>query len=166
MIGYTVTTVDSHPIIAVNRTSSTAQKDISKTIRQAFTTLTIHMQELGIMPMGPAVTLFHSIDEKEKVIDFSVGYPIADDEVSKVRGDVSVIQMPDGKVAKAYHKGPYSSIFKTYVEIYKNMTDDGLEHGGAAWEVYLDSPGQTRKEEMLTQIYISITNEHPAQIAV
>ncbi len=119
------------------------------------------------MPMGPAVTLFHSIDEKEKVIDFSVGYPVSEGDVGKVQGgDTTVLQMPGGKVAKAYHKGPYSSIFKTYVEIYKNMTEDGLEHGGAAWEVYLDSPGQTRKEDMLTQIYISITNEVPAQIAV
>ncbi len=154
MIGYTVGTVESHPIIAVDCRSSTAQNEISKTIRKAFMILTAYMQETGTMPMGPAVTLYHSIDQEQA--HFSLGYPVSDGDLKKVKDGIKVVYIPGGKVAKAVHQGPYSSMFKTYVQIYERMQEAGLEHGGAAWEVYLNSSGQTPKEDMLTEIYISV----------
>ncbi len=154
MIGYSTGNVESHPIIAVNCISSTAQNEISKTIRKAFIALAAYMQETNTIAMGPAITLYHSIDKKQA--HFSLGYPVADQDLEKVKDGIEVVYIPGGKVAKAMHKGPYATLFKTYVEIYDKMQQTGLEHGGAAWEVYLDSPGQTPKEEMLTEIYISI----------
>ena len=154
MIEYTIATVETHPIIAVNCQTSTKQKDISKAIRRSYLTVAAYIQEAGIMPMGPAVTLYHDINEEE--VNFSLGFPVGNQDVKRTSADVELVYIPGGKVAKAYHKGPYSGLFKTYVEIYKAMREDGLDHGGTAWEVYLDSPGQTPEEELLTQIYISI----------
>ncbi len=154
MIDYVIEDTECHPVIAINCTTSTDQKKISQTIRKAYGTLAQYIQETGSFPLGPALTIYHVFDDDKT--NFDVCFPVMPELLQNAKDDIIVTETPSGKAAKAIHKGPYRTLFKTYMALYKAVKEDGIEHGEKAWEVYLDSPGQTAEDEMLTQVYISL----------
>ena len=154
MIEYTIEQVESYPVICVNCTSSTDQKEISKYIKQAYSTLSQHLQSTGSFPIGPALTIYNKFEDEGT--NFDVCFPVMVDAHQTVKDNIKASQTPSGLVVKAVHKGSYNSLYRTYMMLYKAIENEGLKHGDQAWEVYLDSRGQTSEEEMLTQIFISV----------
>lgn len=76
-------------------------------------------------------------------------------------GGVQRITIPGGRYVVFTHKGPYEKIGETYGYIYGvylpkgEVVDDSKARGGM-FEIYLNDPGTTKPEDLLTELWIPI----------
>ena len=68
------------------------------------------------------------------------------------------MELAGGTYAVVTHKGPYEELGKTYQQIYGGWLPASGYHprDEPAFEQYLNSPQNTRKEELLTVIHVPI----------
>lgn len=73
-------------------------------------------------------------------------------------GEFGVMELAGGTYAVVTHKGPYEELGKTYQQIYGGWLPASGYHprDEPAFEQYLNSPQNTRKEELLTVIHVPI----------
>ncbi|MFU8889202.1 MAG: GyrI-like domain-containing protein [Trueperaceae bacterium] len=55
-------------------------------------------------------------------------------------GDVVASEIPAGRAVQCIHVGPFDQLGAAYGALEAWMAERGLEHGGPAFEVYLDDP--------------------------
>ncbi|MBI9080197.1 MAG: GyrI-like domain-containing protein [Pseudodesulfovibrio sp.] len=79
------------------------------------------------------------------------------DEI-EAEGEVGVQVIDKGKYAICTHKGPYKNLENTYAEIMgKWLPQSGQElDENPSFELYLNDPGETSPEDLLTEIHIPI----------
>jgi len=73
-------------------------------------------------------------------------------------GEVGVRTLPAGRIAVFLHKGPYEELSKTYEAIYGSwLPASGAELAERPnYEIYLNMPGETAPEELLTEICLPL----------
>ena len=73
-------------------------------------------------------------------------------------GDIGVMELPGGKYAVVTHKGPYEKLSETYRRIYGGwLPQSGHElRDTPGFEQYLNSPQNTRPEDLLTLIHVPL----------
>ncbi len=73
-------------------------------------------------------------------------------------GDFGVTDLAGGSYAIVTHKGPYQELGKTYQQIYGGwLPKSGLAlRDVPAFEQYLNSPRDTRPEDLLTRIHVPV----------
>lgn len=86
--------------------------------------------------------------------DFDIGMPVA----TAIEGDGDIVAktLPAGPYLKATHYGPYQSVSKTYDKMMAYATDNSLNIGEFAFEMYINDPRQVKKEEIETEVYIAL----------
>lgn len=74
-------------------------------------------------------------------------------------GCFGVQQIPGGKYVVFTHHGAYHKLIDTYYNIYINwLPKSGLKlKSSLSFEKYLNSPKNTREEDLLTEIYVSLS---------
>jgi AraC family transcriptional regulator len=73
-------------------------------------------------------------------------------------GDFGVMEFPGGSYAVVTHKGPYEMLGKTYQRIYGGWLPHSKYHlrDEPAFEQYLNSPQNTKPEDLLTLIHVPL----------
>lgn len=83
---------------------------------------------------------------------------IMTDEEVQIQGKFSQQKLPGGLYAIFTHKGSYASLPELYEYIYEKWLpkNNYSPKYALSFEIYLTSPRNTKKEELLTEIYIPI----------
>ena len=85
------------------------------------------------------------------LVTLEAGMPVA--ASADGEGEIMSGSLVGGDVVSTIHKGPYDSLNLGHEAIQNWMMENGLEPGGAPWEVYITDPGEVPDpNEWLTEI--------------
>ena len=71
---------------------------------------------------------------------------------------VRVGHSPGGRAVRVAHRGPHADLGLTYGKLAAWMAAHGLEEGPVFWEEYVSDPAETAAGELLTHIYVLLTD--------
>ena len=156
MAEFEIVEKESHPILYVSRKTASEAQDISAEMASGFHDLMVFVGQNQIDVVGPPLSIYSSFDETET--EFDVAFPISKEDAIKIPTgeDIKAGETPGGKVMKSLHKGPYENLAATYQALFARAAAEGL-NPGISWEYYLNDPGQTPQEELLTEIHVLLT---------
>ena len=103
---------------------------------------------------GPCMAIYHDQEYKEKDADIEVAIPVTGR--IEVDAGVNVKNLPPVRVLAVVHKGSYDTLHLTYKDLYEYMMKNRMEFAGPGRELYLNDPGKTTPEELLTEIQMPI----------
>jgi AraC family transcriptional regulator len=67
-------------------------------------------------------------------------------------------RIPAGRYARVVHKGPYEELPKVWAQLKKEWAPANGHHATQpGYEVYLNDPMKTAKQELLTEIFLRLT---------
>ena len=74
-------------------------------------------------------------------------------------------RLPAGRYARSTHLGPYDTLGDTWSRMMGEWLPDSGERigGGASFEVYRNTPADTRPEDLRTDLYLPIASPFPRQ---
>jgi effector-binding domain-containing protein len=102
----------------------------------------------GATPAGPPYARYYNDDRS--AFDVEAGMPFTG---SLTAGEVSVVELPGGRVAKAVHVGPYDTLAQEYDRIVAWSNEHGHRLGKGPWESYVNDPSTARPEQLRTEVY-------------
>lgn len=114
-----------------------------------------YLGELGEQPSGMPFAGYFNMDMQN--LDVEIGIPVRGRLPG--RGDIRLSKIPGGQLATCIHAGPYSAIEPAYIALQQFVKDGGYEATGAAYEIYLNDPGETPEEELKTQIIFPLRED-------
>jgi effector-binding domain-containing protein len=116
--------------------------------------LFISTNELQIAGQPLAITNFWD----ERGWGFDAGIPVSGAPARGVGPD-SPVRMGEtygGRVVRAVHVGPSTSLEKTHAIVEAFISAHRLELHGRSWEVFVSDPGDTPEEELITEIFYPV----------
>ncbi len=112
---------------------------------EAFGRVFSHVGQVGGIPAGPPLAVYHSFDEDS--VDLEIGVPLVapiDDEPwpgDPAPPSVHNAELPGGTVATTIHVGPYDGLETAWAAIMGWVQEHGHEPGElVCWETYLTDP--------------------------
>lgn len=154
MTDYRIVNVSERDYLYVTRTTPMAPDEIGRAMGEAFATVMGFMQERGIAPAGPALSVYYSYDPDE--VTFRAGFFVTPADARKADGEVSAGKTPAVRVLSLTHVGPYSALRGTYDAMMAHLEAEGLKLGAPTWEVYVDDPDTTPESELRTEIFVAL----------
>ncbi len=134
------------PILSIR--ARTPVDGLPQLLGEAYGKIAGYLAELGERPAGAPFTAYYNMDMQD--LDVEVGFPVGKPLTGK--DDIQAGQVPGGKLGYALHTGPYSEIAPAYDALTQFVKEQGYEPTGAAYEFYLNDPGETPQEQLQTQI--------------
>ena len=156
MPDFSIVTVESQPILYVHRSSTTDPQSIGACMSEAFGTLMGFLGQHGIEVTGAPLSIYHGFSDSEAVFDVALPVTAADADRAAGHDDIKGGATPAGRALKAVHVGPYDQLADTYNRIMPYMEREGLRPAGPCWEIYMNDPGSTPPDELVTEIYFPI----------
>jgi len=156
--GPEVITVEAHPIVmtraSANATDPAAVSAALGAANQKILNYAAkHNLTLGGAPL--AITISHDPAGKW-TFDAALPLDTAPPSPPAQEDGVKVGQTYAGKVVKLTHKGPYTSLNDTYARIHAYTKANNLKEGTTTWEEYVNDPGETAEEDLLTNVYVVV----------
>ena len=109
-----------------------------------------YLEELGVRPVGPPITICPSPDD-EDMVDIENTWPVAA-EVQE-RGPIRSWTLPPARVLWMRHRGPYERLPASYRLLEEVMAKNGLEPADAPRETYVSDPQEvTDPADYVTEI--------------
>lgn len=108
---------------------------------------------LGFPPL--AITISHDPAGKWT---FDAALPLDTPPASApaAEGGVKVGETFSGRVVRLTYKGSPAQITTAYQRIHAYTKENNLKEGTVSWEEYLNDPGETADDELLTNVYVSL----------
>jgi DNA-binding transcriptional MerR regulator len=95
-------------------------------------------KSLGRLICGKAMNLFYDSEYKEEDADFESSYPVS----KTVTGtDVNCRKLAGGHAVTLIHRGPYSTLGRSYARVFSHVRDKGYEPISPSREIYVKGPG-------------------------
>lgn len=134
------------------RTVTTPDK-IASAMGSLFGELYGHVVGSGQSPAGMPFSIYYSMPGE--TVEFECAMPVASPMAGTDR--IRPGELPSGTVATVTHLGPYENLPRTWMAITQWVQDQGLEHAGAPWEVYVTDPGaEPDSSKWRTDIFIPV----------
>lgn len=130
------TTLEAQPVLFCKGRASMA--DIATLLGQLLPKVFGYATESGATMVGPPFVRYVELSADE--IALEAGMPVAPGAVGK--GDIELGELPAGPVASTVHTGPYDGLTEAHQALQAWLGENGVESGGAPWEVYLTDPGE------------------------
>ena len=125
-----------------------ASTDIPKVLGEGYEKIVMHLQSIGMHPTGMPYTAYFNMDMNN--LDIELGIPV--DKAFEGTEEVVSGELAAGPYAVTVYTGPYGELEPAY----KALSDWMAEHGhvpvGVAYEFYLNDPGETPPEKLITKI--------------
>jgi effector-binding domain-containing protein len=151
-----VVTVEARPIVMMRASANAADaKSVSDALGAANQKILDYAMKNNLALGGAPLAITVSHDAAGKWV-FDAALPLDDKPATTPapEGGVKVGQTFAGKVVKLTHKGPYTSINDTYARIHAYTKENNLKEGTVSWEEYVNDPGETAEEDLLTNVYV------------
>jgi effector-binding domain-containing protein len=116
----------------------TTPAEIGQTLGQILGEVWTHLQGQGVQPAGPPFARYYAY--RAGHVDMDAGLPVSSPVAGA--GRISASELPGGKVAVAWHIGPYETLRETYAALESWVQEQKQEAAGAPWEVYWTDPGE------------------------
>jgi effector-binding domain-containing protein len=95
----------------------------------------------GQAPDGPPFARYLSeLSDASRDLEYEAGIPLPS-PAGAPQGRAIPEELPAGRVAVAWHVGPYETLGETYGALARWIGDQGLTVAGPMWEVYWTDPG-------------------------
>ncbi len=111
----------------------------------------------GVAITGPCMSLCYDGEYRENDADIEMALPVRGQVVID-DPDYSVRTLPAVTVISVVYKGPYvhDGFSVAFGNAFRFATEHGLETEGPDRQLYLNNPGGTPEEELLTEIQIPV----------
>ncbi|MEZ5963416.1 MAG: GyrI-like domain-containing protein [Planctomycetota bacterium] len=127
--------------------------EISKTMAVALPEVMAQVTASGGRIAGPPFARYHTFAADK--VDMEVGVPVAKPITEK--GRVKNSELPGGKVATAWHIGPYDKLGGAHEALAKFARERGLRGSGGPWEIYWTDPGMVPDpQKWRTQLFLPV----------
>ncbi|GAB3168968.1 hypothetical protein GCM10027059_32920 [Myceligenerans halotolerans] len=103
---------------------------------RAMTAAAEALSERGMEPTGPAVALYHGIENE--TADVTAGFPVSPGAAPSE--DVVAAMLPAGATVETVHHGSYDSLPDTHQEFTAWFEENGMDVPPVLWEEYLVGP--------------------------
>ncbi|MBI9046318.1 MAG: GyrI-like domain-containing protein [Anaerolineaceae bacterium] len=130
----------------------TAAQNLPQFFGQAYGQVAQYLEELQQAPVDAPFAIYYNMDMQD--LDLAAGFVMAAAQPGK--GEIYSDSIPAGKFAEVNHTGPYDSIEPAYIALTAFIKEKGFEPTGIAYEYYLNDPGTTKPEELLTRIVFGL----------
>jgi len=127
--------------------------EVSEMMSRHFGSIIKFMQNNSIKTDGYPFACNHAFDGPKWI--FSIGFPVANNQIA-IEDNMYIIVLPAGKAVKTVYKGPYEEMDVVYSGIIEYISSNNLEMIGDSWEYYLNSPHDTKPEDLITHIYFPV----------
>ncbi|MBI4328822.1 MAG: GyrI-like domain-containing protein [Chloroflexi bacterium] len=119
----------------------------------------MHEQRLGAT--GPAGALYYNspTETSPDQLEWEAFFPVSAQAPTKTadsRGH-GVKELPERRIVRALHKGPYNQVGETYTRLLEWVTRNEHTVQGPTEEVYLSDPSRTRPEDLLTEVRLPVS---------
>jgi effector-binding domain-containing protein len=111
---------------------------IAKDMGAMFEQLSNYMQERGVKPTGPALSLYYT--EPGPDWEIAVAVPVSEDATGK--DPVELTKLPGGNMLSTIHEGPYEKLGETWEAFSSWVKNSEHKLSGPTMEVYLECPPQ------------------------
>ena len=112
----------------------------------------------NIKPSSPPMAKYKVVGDK---FEMEGGVIVPDG--TKGEGEIVASELPAGKAAFAVHVGPYEKLPQTYEALAGWLKTKGYKPGKIGWEIYVSDPGQSKPEEIKTEVYLMAESEKNAK---
>jgi effector-binding domain-containing protein len=133
---------------ALSIRTRTAVQNLPQVLGPAWGAIMQYLGEQGEQPAGPPYVAYHNMDMQD--LDIEIGFPVSKSIAG--RDDIQAAALPAGSYATCLHKGPYPEVGRAYEALGQWMAENGHEAVGVAYETYLNDPGDTAPQELLTSV--------------
>jgi len=148
------TTVVAQDILYVTSSSSQDPQDIAAAMAVAYAEISRFMNNAGIRMAGQPMAITRSWEEGGYQFDAAIPVDVIPTELN---GNVMAGQSPSGPAVRALHRGAYDEMMPTYEKLAAYLSAHGLDQGEVSWEHYISDPGSTAPGDMITHIYIMLS---------
>ncbi|GAB5465238.1 MAG: hypothetical protein Kapaf2KO_06740 [Candidatus Kapaibacteriales bacterium] len=143
--------------------STTTSVDMSAEYGKAFGSVMEYMGENNIEQQGMPMTMTTLWDEENNVSEFYCGVPVANDAPDPRAGTVQKMKFDGGTMATVVYTGPYSGMKSAYEGLMGFIAGNGYEIIGSPVEMYMNDPGNTPEEELMTKIAFPVMKKGNAE---
>jgi effector-binding domain-containing protein len=128
----------------------TTLMDIGGTLGECFGEIGAYAAERGYQFVGPPFVAYP--DRLDQGIEGTVEvcFPVAPG--AEPRGRVELRRVSGGPVAWTMHRGPYDQVGAAYAALQAWVAQNGRQMAGPPRETYLNDPGETPPDELLTEV--------------
>jgi effector-binding domain-containing protein len=148
----TALTIEARPT-AVWKGSATWDEGF-KTIMESFAKINDALAKNGIKPAGRPLAMFTETDDSGFKFDGMIPIEKPADGKTTLSPDVSIGELPAGKVLKFQHRGAYDDIDSTYEAITAYLDEKGLEAKNLVLEEYLNDVKTSDDTSLQVDIYV------------
>jgi effector-binding domain-containing protein len=124
------------------------------TITKAFKSVYRVMEQQGIKPNGPPMTIYTATDDTGFKFDAAV--PVAPATSLRPAGEVRLGKTPTGKALKFIHRGSYDAMDATYEAITNYLDEKNLDSKDLFVEQYMKDPVTTPEDDLVVEIYVPL----------
>jgi len=113
-------------------------------------------KSLGRLICGKAMNLFYDTEYKEQDAEFESCFPVS---VARSPEGIDCRKLEGGKAVILIHRGPYTTLGRSYARIFSHIRDRGFESLSPSREVYVKGPGMIFKgnpDRYLTEIQLLV----------
>ncbi|OGO08692.1 MAG: hypothetical protein A2Y61_03890 [Chloroflexi bacterium RBG_13_60_13] len=125
-------------------------------MQQAFGTLFGWLGRKGLVPAGPPSGAYYNApgEVPEDQLLWELRCPVAGDSppIGPDENGLGVKLVEAAQVAATMHKGPFQKVGMTWDALGKWIVANGYQIVGPGIEIYLSDPGQTKPEDLLTEV--------------
>lgn len=125
-------------------------------VQQAFGTLFGWLGQKGLVPAGPPSGAFFNAPGQvsEEQLLWELRCPLDGDMPAAGPDDkgLGIKRVEAAQVAATMHKGPFDKVGATWDALAKWIGANGYQIVGPGIEIYLSDPGQTKPEDLLTEV--------------
>jgi effector-binding domain-containing protein len=125
-----------------------------ETLVDAFKSLKEYLDKQGIMPNGPAMTIYTHTDDTG--FNFEAALPVAETPKIPPKGDIAVGKTPSGRALKFVHRGSYGAMDSTYEAITNFLDDKRLEAKDLFVEEYVTDPLSTAADKLVINVFVPV----------
>jgi effector-binding domain-containing protein len=153
-----VETVELHPrpMLYLTRRSGMDPAAIGQAMAEMFAAMGKFIGERNPPVAGPPLAIYR--DHAADGVTIDLGFPVAEAGAALQGGEVKAGSTPGGKALKVVHRGPYDQLRATYGELEAHMAMKGILMPSRSWEVYLNEPGAVPDADLLTEIYMPLSD--------
>ncbi|MFP4240626.1 MAG: GyrI-like domain-containing protein [Chitinispirillaceae bacterium] len=147
---FEVTELSQKPAVSIS-TKCPVQK-LPQVMSEAFGKMQTYLDEIGEQPDGPPYILYFNEDMQN--LDVEIGLPVR----KALRGynEIESNYTLGGSAASCLYQGPYNELETAYAQLAEFLQKEGLTPKGIACEVYINDPGDTAPQNLLTKVMFAL----------